>query len=112
MPSVSRTDRSRRRIAVVSVGRSDYGLYRPLLRAIAGDPGLELALIVAGAHLAPRFGNTIDEILNDGFTPAERVECSPADDAPGSIARSMGLGAMGFAAAFEALAPDLLVVLG
>lgn len=101
-----------RRIAVVSVARSDYGIYRPLLHAIADDPALELALVVAASHLTRQFGDTLGEILADGFEPAARVECAPASDSPGSVARAMGMATQGFASALEALRPDLLVVLG
>lgn len=101
-----------RRIGVVTVARSDYGIYRPLLRKIEQAPDLELALIVAGMHLVPEFGNTIEEIIADGFAPAARVDLSLGSDTPGSIARAMGLGAIGFGQAYEQLRPDILVVLG
>ena len=42
-----------RTIGVITVARSDYGLYRPVLRRIADDPELSLRLIVTGAHLLP-----------------------------------------------------------
>ena len=45
-------------IGVVTVGRSDYGLYRPILRKIQSEPDLELSLFVSGMHLAPEFGLT------------------------------------------------------
>lgn len=101
-----------RRIGVVTVARSDYGIYRPLLRQIEQAPDLELALIVAGMHLVPEFGNTIEEIIADGFTPAARVDLSLGSDTPGGIARAMGLGTIGFAQTYEQLRPDILVVLG
>lgn len=101
-----------RRIAVVSVARSDYGLYRPLLRAIAADPGLDLGLIVAAAHLTRRFGDTLAEIAADGFEIAARVDCALAADNRASVARTMGLAALGFATAYETARPDLLVALG
>ena len=52
----------KRRIGVVTVGRSDYGIYYPLLRAIQDDPQCELCLIVGGSHLSPFHGNTISEM--------------------------------------------------
>ncbi|HZT52547.1 MAG TPA: UDP-N-acetylglucosamine 2-epimerase [Stellaceae bacterium] len=106
------TGRARRRIAVVTVARSDYGIYRPLLRAIAADPELELALIVGAAHLTRTFGETLGEIEADGLAPVARVDCTLAGDSPGSVARSMALATLGFAAAYESLRPHLLVVLG
>ncbi len=101
-----------RRIAIVTVARSDYGIYRPLLRAIAADPALELQLIAAGGHLAPDQGDSLDEIRADGFDPLRLIECTLSSDRPGAMARAMGLATIGFAQAFEELAPDLVVVLG
>jgi UDP-N-acetylglucosamine 2-epimerase (non-hydrolysing)/GDP/UDP-N,N'-diacetylbacillosamine 2-epimerase (hydrolysing) len=101
-----------RRIAVVSVARSDYGIYRPLLRRIAASETLELMLVAGGMHLAPEFGNTVREIEGDGFPVAARVPMTPARDDPESIAQAMGLGTDRFARVYRELAPDLIVVLG
>ena len=102
----------RRRIAVVSVARSDYGIYRPLLRAITGDPSLELQLIVGASHLTDRFGDTLAEIEADQFAIAARVECTSTSDTAADIAQCMARATSGFAAAYDSLAPDLLVALG
>ena len=68
------------RVAVVTVARSDYGIYFPVLRLLQGDCKIDLRLIVAAAHLDPKFGNTIQEIERDGFSIASRVRnnCWPA----------------------------------
>lgn len=102
----------RRRIAVVTGSRADYGLLRSLLFAIHGDQTLELQLIVTGMHLAPEFGLTHREIDADGLPIATRVEMLVSSDTATGIAKSMGLGLIGFADTFQSLAPDLLVVLG
>lgn len=101
-----------RTIAVVTVGRSDYGLYRPILRRLAADDGVRLQLVVAGMHLSAEFGFTVTEIERDGFAIAERVDMLVSSDAPEGTAKSIGLGTIGFAQAFARLRPDLLVVLG
>ncbi len=101
-----------RRIAVVTVGRSEYGIFRPLLRLLENDPTIELLLIVSGTHLSSDFGSSISEIHTDGFEIAAKVECTLASDQPGSVSRSMGLAAIGFAQTYEMLNPDLIVVLG
>ena len=100
------------RVGVVTVARSDYGIYRPLLRRLEEDPGFELQLIAAAMHLDPRFGDTIREIEGDAFRIAARVEMSPASDTPEAVAQSMGRGTAGFAEAYARLEPDVLVVLG
>lgn len=102
----------RRRIAVVSGSRADYGLLRSLLLAIHSDDTLILQLIVTGMHLAPEFGLTYREIEADGLPIAARVEMLVSSDTATGIAKSMGLGLIGFADTFQSLAPDLLVVLG
>jgi UDP-hydrolysing UDP-N-acetyl-D-glucosamine 2-epimerase len=101
-----------RTVGVVTVGRSDYGLLVPLLRAIEADPTLRLRLFVSGAHLSPEFGRTESEIEADGFAIAERVEMLLSSDAPSGVATSMGIGTIGFAQAFARERPDVLVLLG
>lgn len=101
-----------RRICVVTVARSDYGILRPLLRRIDEARDLELALVAGGMHLAPEFGNTIEEIRADGFEIARTADFLLPSDRPGDIARSLGRGTIRFVEAYEELRPDVLVVLG
>ena len=101
-----------RTIGVVTVARSDYGIYLPLLREVQEDPDLRLHLIVAGMHLSPEFGLTVKAIETDGFEIGERVEMLLSSDTPEGIAKSMGLGTIGFAQAYARFRPDILVVLG
>ena len=101
-----------RSIGVVTVGRSDYGIYRSLLHALAAEPGLELRLYVTGMHLAPEFGATVAMIEADGFPICERIETLLGSDSPESIGKAMGLGVIGFSQAFARVRPDVLVVLG
>jgi UDP-hydrolysing UDP-N-acetyl-D-glucosamine 2-epimerase len=99
-------------VGVVTVARSDYSIYRSVLREIENDPGLSLRLIVAGAHLSNEFGDTLTPIRDDGFEIAERVEMLRSSDSPAGVVRSMGKGAGAFADVFEARPPDILMVLG
>jgi len=101
-----------RTIGVVSVARSDYGIYLPLLRAITKDPELNLLLFVSGMHLSPEFGSTVNEIKNDGFEIAAEVESLLSSDTPEGISKSIGLGIIGFSQTFCKMRPDILVVLG
>lgn len=101
-----------RTIGVVTVARSDYGIYLPVLRRIQADPDLRLHLIVAGTHLSPDFGLTVREIERDGFPIGDRVEMLLASDTPEGIAKSTGLGVIGFAQSYARYRPDILLVLG
>lgn len=101
-----------RTIGVVTVARSDYGLYRPILRELAAHPDLTLHLIVGGMHLSEEFGSTVGEIEQDGFAIADRVATPLESDAPAGIAAAIGFGIGGFAQSFARTRPDLLLVLG
>jgi UDP-N-acetylglucosamine 2-epimerase (non-hydrolysing)/GDP/UDP-N,N'-diacetylbacillosamine 2-epimerase (hydrolysing) len=101
-----------RSIAVVTVGRSDYGIYLPILRHIQSHPDLELRIIAAGMHLSPAFGRTVCRIESDGFEIDERVEMLLSSDTPAGVVMSMGLGLVGFAQAYARRRPDILLVLG
>lgn len=104
--------KDKRKICVVTGTRAEYGLLRWLMQEIGDDPGLKLQIVATGAHLSPDFGLTYREIEADGFTIATKVEMLLASDTPTGIAKSVGLGVIGFADALALLAPDILVLLG
>jgi UDP-N-acetylglucosamine 2-epimerase (non-hydrolysing)/GDP/UDP-N,N'-diacetylbacillosamine 2-epimerase (hydrolysing) len=99
-------------IGVVTGARSDYGICLPVLRRIEADPSLKLQLIVTSMHLSPEFGLTARAIENDGFKIADRVEMLLSSDTPEGIAKSMGVGMLGFAQVFARAQPDVLLVVG
>lgn len=101
-----------RTVGVITVGRSDYGIYRPILKALQKSSDLELALFVTGAHTSLEFGRTLSEIEGDGIPITEIVEMSLSSDSPAAVSTSMGLGTIGFASAYARHQPDVLLVLG
>ena len=103
---------SRRRIAVVTGSRADYGLLRGILTRLQQMDDVDLQLIVCGMHLLPKFGETWRIIEADGFAIAAKIDLELSDDRAETVARGTGIGVTGFAEALARLAPDLLVVLG
>lgn len=103
---------SPRKICIVTGARSDYGLLYWLMKEIADDPELQLQVIATGMHLSPKFGLTYRQIEADGFTIDAKVEMLLSSDTSVGVAKSMGLGVIGFADALSDLQPDILVVLG
>jgi len=101
-----------RTIGIVTVGRSDYGIYRPVLGRIAADPDLRLCLFVGGMHLSKAFGLTVKAIESDRYKICARVKMPVSSDTPEAISKSMGMGLIGFARAYARSRPDILVVLG
>lgn len=101
-----------RKVCVVSGSRADYGLLFWLLKEIEEEPALVRQLIATGMHLSPEFGLTYREIEADGFEIDEKVEMLLSSDTAVGIAKSIGVGVMGFADALDRLKPDILVLVG
>jgi len=102
----------KRKICIVTGSRAEYGLLFWLMKEIQNDPALQLQIIATGMHLSPEFGLTYRQIEEDGFAIDEKVEMLLSSDTPVGIAKSVGLGVIGFADALDRLKPDILVVLG
>jgi GDP/UDP-N,N'-diacetylbacillosamine 2-epimerase (hydrolysing) len=101
-----------RKICVITGTRAEYGLLRRTMQGIRDDSELTLQIIATGMHLSPEFGLTYREIEKDGFQIDLKVEMLTSSDTHVGIAKSMGLGLIGFADALNELRPDLVVVLG
>lgn len=102
----------KRRICVITGSRAEYGLLYWLMKEIKASPGMDLQLVVTGMHLSPEFGLTYRTIEEDGFHIDAKVEMLLSSDTAVGIAKSMGLGTIGFADVFDRLKPDIVVVLG
>ena len=103
---------ARPKICIVTGSRAEYGLLQPVMRLLRDDPDLELQLIASAMHLSPEFGMTYRQIEADGYRIDETVDMLLSGDSPVAIAKSTGLGVIGFADAYRRLAPDLVVLLG
>jgi GDP/UDP-N,N'-diacetylbacillosamine 2-epimerase (hydrolysing) len=101
-----------KKICVITGTRAEYGLLRWVMQGIKEDPTLTLQIIATGMHLSPEFGLTYKTIEQDGFTIDRKIEMLTSSDTPVGIAKSMGLGMIGFADALYEMRPDLIVVLG
>ncbi len=101
-----------RKISVVTGSRADYGLLRWLMAEIDADPALDLQTAATGMHFSPDHGLTYRAIEEDGFRIDAKVEVPLGSDSATAIAKAVGQGVIGFADAFERLAPDLVVLLG
>jgi UDP-N-acetylglucosamine 2-epimerase (non-hydrolysing)/GDP/UDP-N,N'-diacetylbacillosamine 2-epimerase (hydrolysing) len=105
-------NKSKRKICVVTGTRAEYGLLYWLMREINSDQAMSLQIIATGTHLSPEFGLTYKVIEQDGFTIDAKVEMLLSSDTGVGVAKSIGLGVIGFADALDRLKPDLLVLLG
>jgi len=101
-----------KKICVITGSRAEYGLMSRLMQLIKNDGDFELQIIVTNMHLSPEFGLTYKEIEADGFTINKKVHILLSSDTANATVKSIGLGTIGFADAYEDLKPDMLLVLG
>ena len=103
-----------RKICIVTGSRAEYGILHGLMKAIKDDPELQLQIIATNQHLSKSQGETYKEIEGDGFTIDYKVYMADdkAPDNANTTAKSISRGVAGFADAFDALQPDLLLILG
>ncbi|MEB2807652.1 UDP-N-acetylglucosamine 2-epimerase [Campylobacter upsaliensis] len=102
---------SRKKIALVSATRAEWYLLWNLAKELEKDEGIELLLLVTGAHLSESFGNTYQEIEKD-FNITHKIPILENNDDKLSLAKSLAVAVSAFAEAFETLKPDAVVILG
>jgi UDP-N-acetylglucosamine 2-epimerase (non-hydrolysing)/GDP/UDP-N,N'-diacetylbacillosamine 2-epimerase (hydrolysing) len=101
----------KRKIAVITTSRADYGhLYWPL-RDLSAHPQVDLKLIVSGSHLSAEFGHTLREIEKDGFPIDARIECLLSSDSDVGMAKTIGVATLGLADCLGQMRPDILLLI-
>lgn len=101
----------KRKIAVISTSRADYGhLYWPL-KELSVRSDVDLKIIAMAAHLSQEFGRTIDEIRRDGFEAVEELECLLSSDTDVGMAKTIGIATLGLADLFGKMRPDILLLI-
>jgi GDP/UDP-N,N'-diacetylbacillosamine 2-epimerase (hydrolysing) len=100
------------KVAVITGSRAEYGLLKLTLEKIKISNKLELKLIVTGSHLSSKFGSTYKIIEEDGFEITSKIDMLLDSDNPVSIAKSIGIGQIGFAQVYDDLKPDIILFLG
>lgn len=99
-------------VCVVTGTRAEYGLLRPLLFRLKESRKVNLTLLVTGSHLSASFGNTQNEIIEDGFVDSIKINIPLEDDSKKGMAYATGIGLEKFSIFLGEHKTDLLVILG
>ena len=100
----------KRKIAIFTGNRAEYGLQFPILKAVKGHEELEYKLLVSGAHLDKNFGNTLKEINKDGFEVHEEIKIDMDAASLTSTVNAIGSGVLSIGKALQRIRPDIMVV--
>jgi UDP-hydrolysing UDP-N-acetyl-D-glucosamine 2-epimerase len=85
-------------------------LYWPL-RDLSQNENVDLKIVALGPHLSPEFGNTVQEIVNDGFAIDARIECLLSSDTDVGMAKTIGIATLSLADLFGKMRPHLLLLI-
>jgi len=100
----------KRKIAIFTGNRAEYGLLYSVIKAIKEHPKLRYYLLVSGSHLQEDFGYTVKEIKKDGFKVYAEVKLKRPDDSVFSTAQAIGSGILNLSIILKKLKPDMLIV--
>ena len=101
---------TKRRIAVFTGNRAEYGLLYPLIKILNDREDVDFHLLVSGAHLDRNFGGTLSEIERDGFKVASEIVINMAEDNLTATANAIGSGVLAMVDTLAKIRPDILVV--
>lgn len=101
-----------KKICIVTATRAEYGLLKPLIKAVKEDTQLELMLVVTGTHLIKKFGETFKEIDEDGFSDYIKLPIDLIYNDVNGVARAIGDTIAEFSILFSKNTPDMVVILG
>lgn len=101
-----------KKVLVFTDTRAEYGILKNTLNKIKQSKELELCIVVTGTHLLKKYGYTVNEILEDGFEIAERIEPVLEQDESVRISVEMGNLLIQLAKVFTTLKPNILLLFG
>ncbi len=100
----------KKKVAIFTGNRAEYGLQIPILEAIKEHPNLDYLLFVSGAHLDPTYGHTVKEIESDGFEIHEHIDIGKGDTSLFSTAHAISKGISEITKCIEKHSPDIFIV--
>lgn len=102
-----------KKVAIISLSRSDYASVKPVALAVQDDDELEMMFVAGGSHCLTRFGNTIDVIEDDGIAISHRIEFLDEDsDTVVDIASAQAKAIYAFTELFIKDRPEIVFILG
>jgi GDP/UDP-N,N'-diacetylbacillosamine 2-epimerase (hydrolysing) len=100
------------KVGILTSSRADFGIYLPMVKKLFQDSYFQPEIIAFGTHLSTKFGMTINEIENEGFTVKHKLETLPKDDSSLAISLSISKTTAVFSEFWNSNNFDLVFALG
>ena len=101
-----------KKVCVILVDRANYGRLYPVMCAIDEDEHLELITICAGTMLLERFGQAADIVKRTDSDIDGKVYLEVQGSILETMAKSIGLGVLGFSSELSRLVLDIVLLIG
>lgn len=100
------------RVLFVTGDRAEYDLLKPVANAMLETGRFEVGFFVAGTHSISKFGNTIDQILEDRFKIIAKIDNLLYSDAPIARAKSLSIELSSLVDTMDNYKPKIVIILG
>ena len=101
-----------KRVCIFTGTRADYSRLKSVIGEINDHSELDGKVIVAGTHLIKKFGDTLNEIINDGISIERSVFTLLEGENLVTMAKSVGITVSEMATVYQNLKPDIVLVHG
>lgn len=105
-------DQKKRKIAVITGGRMEFGYTRPVIREIQKRGNLDYEVIACNTHLLDTFGKTINEIERDGFKIGAAMHNTLDGYNHTTMVKSLGVFLLELPGVIERMKPDIILTAG
>jgi len=102
----------RKKIAIVTSTRAEYGLLYPIIKKMKADANFTTELVVTGTHLQKEFGDTYNLIERDGLKIDAKIRTNLSGKNENSIAKGASITLTKFTEYFSQTRPDAVMILG
>ncbi|MGE3609165.1 MAG: UDP-N-acetylglucosamine 2-epimerase [Bacteriovoracaceae bacterium] len=102
----------KKKIALFTTTRAEFGAFVPLIRAIEKSDNLEYVLFVGGSHIGKEFGQTIEEIRKENIKIARVFDFLLNENTPASLLKSCGICSMELSHLFQHHEFDIVCLAG
>ncbi len=105
-------DLTKKKVAIFTFARSEYGLLRWIIEEVEKSDHLDLRLFVGGAHLSRSHGLSYNDILKEGMKINYILDFLIDRDDPSALSKSVGVAVISISQIFSYDKPDIIVILG
>ncbi len=100
-----------KKIVAITSSRADYSHLHWVLKTLEQEKSIDLTILAFGPHLSPEYGETWQQIKQDGFANIKTIECLLSSDTDLGMAKSLGLATLSIADYLNELRPDLMLLI-